>query len=539
MQSWAGLPVIAPAQQTNHSGNVSFTPAVAFQPSADINELSRILKAVHTTMPKGTKIKAGGSLHAYSDVAATSSVFLHPERMKGISRVPTSGSKMDVLRSDVLDEDRSNLFQVIAGTTIRELNETLWHDHRKALPNLGGYDGQTVAGVMATGTHGSVLSRGPMSSMIMATDLVRGDGAKVRIERHPGLSDPVRFRALYPDVELIQDNDVFAASLLHNGMLGVVHGHTLAVTDAFYLEEVRTMTDVDTTKALLGNGGAYRLLQTKTPERAGAGPMRPGFDGHPEKNFHLELWFNVHSDKVVVTTRNPVPLDEEPNNMSQRPGRDLVRAWRLGDTFTRPLLPTWISENMPQAVAWTNDMAAKMLPSAVPWMVDQTMAMLPDDSYTQRSYNVFNIGDGANAIPAIASTIFVPLRGDLHLRALDVFRDVAAQFAKDGKYQTGPLSLRFVGGSDALLASDEDVASFEIIFTQGTPHAAEMTEAYFRALRQVLGSDVRYHWGQHSPGLQPEDVIASCRSAEFADIQRRFDADGQFLNHTQERLFPR
>ena len=158
----AGLQAVTPTPQSNHSKNVQFTPALAFRPSADLGELTRVVRFVHEHLPADTKIKAGGSLHAYSDVAATNAVFIHPEQMKGIRALSAAGAVDDTVRGDV---DRRHLVEVVAGTTIAELNRDLWA-RGLSIPNLGGYDGQTVAGVLATGTHGSALSRGPLFEMV-------------------------------------------------------------------------------------------------------------------------------------------------------------------------------------------------------------------------------------------------------------------------------------------------------------------------------------------------------------------------------------
>lgn len=539
-----GLPAVLPTPQMNHSKNVRFTPTMAFRPSANIDELSAVVRFVHDHLPSGTKIKAGGSLHAYSDVAATTAVFVHPEHMKGIAAVAPKGAINDTLRETVGDHRRRHLVEVVAGTTVAELNQDLWN-RGLAIPNLGGYDGQTVGGVLGTGTHGSVLGRGPMFEMVQATTLVRADGSQVRIEPKDGISDPDTFKAQHPNITLLQDDDAFAASLLHNGALGIVHSHVLDVVDAFHLKETRTLIDVDTVKTLLKDGGVYNLFASPTDCAASAqrttsvdAAEASALPGHPARNFHLEFWFNPHSDTAVVTSRNKVDVDVEPRDLHQRPGRDLLEALRMGATWTRPLLPTWLTENAPTLVGGTSAAVARLVPKATPWLIDQGMKILPDEEYVQRSYNVFNIGDGANAIPALAASIFVPLRDDLYLKALDVLRETAAAFADEGKYQTAPLSLRFVKGSQAALGMNEDVASFEIIFAEGTPHASEMTAAYYAALRTALGDAVRYHWGQHSPNLSADDVAASYPGlSTFRSVREEFDPKGVFLNHTQERVF--
>ena len=57
--------------------------------------------------------------------------------------------------------DTTNLVEIGSGTTVKEINAQLWAQG-KALPVLGGFDGQTLGGVLPTGTHGSVLKAGSL-----------------------------------------------------------------------------------------------------------------------------------------------------------------------------------------------------------------------------------------------------------------------------------------------------------------------------------------------------------------------------------------
>src|SRR5436190_14482890 len=134
------------------------------------------------------------------------------------------------------------------------------------------------------------------------------------------------------------------------------------------------------------------------------------------------------------------------------------------------------------------------------------MDSLPDDSYIDRSFNVFNVGDGQNRIPALAGTIFIPLENDNYIDAIEVIQTVAKQFADRKRYATAPASMRFITATPALLGCPKDFCSFEFIFTSTTTWALEMIEAYDRALRGRFGNDVWGHWGQLLRDPSPEEI---------------------------------
>src|SRR5207245_1510577 len=102
----------------------------------------------------------------------------------GLSRI--LDLEPQLLRSGV---DAARLVRAEAGIRLRELNVHL-DAHRLALSNMGGYDGQTVAGVISTSTHGSGITFGPLPEQIRCLDLVAGGGAVDRPERRGGPAPP-------------------------------------------------------------------------------------------------------------------------------------------------------------------------------------------------------------------------------------------------------------------------------------------------------------------------------------------------------------
>ena len=63
---------------------------------------------------------------------------------------------------------------------------------------MGGYDAQTIAGVVSTSTHGSGLAFGPFPDMVRSLDLVVAGGELVRVEPADGITDPGALPACAP-----------------------------------------------------------------------------------------------------------------------------------------------------------------------------------------------------------------------------------------------------------------------------------------------------------------------------------------------------
>jgi hypothetical protein len=543
---------VPPERMVNHGKNVAWQPRYAFRPGRDIEDLSAILKWVSRNLPPDIKVKAGGSTHSWSPVAASSGVYIHPEGMRFIEAPARPGQPGSVLRPNLPPDQAAHLVRIGAGTTIREINRELW-GRGLALPVLGGFDGQTLGGVLPTGTHGSVLKHGPLAEMVQSLDLVKPDGTKVRIEPRNGITDPAAFKKQFPGWELRQDDAVFNAALVNMGTMGVVHSYTVRATDKFYLNEVRTQTTGREAQRILRGGNLYNLMESDRKPAGASGAAHPTFAGHPKPAHHLELLWNPYSDNLIVTSRHPVDASTqrnlargEPEHFKSGPPRDLFRALALDQRLSRNALPEWLTGVLGRAPTWAMERLVEVFPKAVPWLVDQGMNTLPDKAYTNRSYNVYNIGDAANLLPAQSATISVPLRGDRYLRAMDILRETARTFAeKHRMYETGPISMRFVKGSEASLADPEDVCKFEIIFggdnEQVRNLSKELTGAFYEALRKELGPDVRLHWGQLVPEQYMSGGEARLRESypkyeEWRRIRNEFDPQRRFVNEWQQRL---
>ncbi|MBU7581179.1 MAG: FAD-binding protein [Porphyrobacter sp.] len=123
---------------------------------------------------------------------------------------------------------------VLGGTRLRELLN--WAQRRRlSVKTSGTHLGLTIAGAIATASHGSRLGFGGIQDMITGIHLVTGPDRSVWIERksRPVLDDATI--ATFTNQPPIRDDDVFGDALVHLGGMGLVNGVTIElVRDAGY-----------------------------------------------------------------------------------------------------------------------------------------------------------------------------------------------------------------------------------------------------------------------------------------------------------------
>ena len=430
----------------NHTRNQRVEPLRIYRPRTR-DEVVRIVKEAEHL---GCTVRAVGSGHSWSDVALTTGFLIETNDLGQILPL-----EEELLRPGI---DAAHLVRAEAGIRLRELNGHL--DRRGlALSNMGGYDAQTLAGVMMTSTHGSGVQFGPLSSFARSIELVASGGRLFRIEPTNGITDRTKFAAARPGWMLCQDDERFNAVSVGMGCLGVLYSVILEVEPAYWLDEVRTMSSWSAVRAELENGAVLR------------------------DNRHYEVYFNPYSiggsePKCLITRRNLCPQpDGRPKNRRRR------NFWVEVSAGIR-LIP------------WLINAVMDFWPGITPRILDQSLKLLVDKGYADKSYRVLNIG-GPNHLPAYSSEIGVPVdERRLHIRAVEKIMAIAEQYCQAGSvYHTAPISLRFVRSSNAYLSMmhGQTTMMIELILMTDTEGGFELLGAYEEALYALGG---RPHWGQ-------------------------------------------
>jgi L-gulono-1,4-lactone dehydrogenase len=190
---------------SNWAGNQRWMPAERRTP-ASVFEVAQIVSAAHRA---GQRVKAIGAGHSFTAVASTDGIQLSLDRLDRVLAVDREHGRVTVE----------------AGIRLHRLNDAL-ADVGLALPNLGDIDRQSVAGAIATATHGTGLALGNLATTVVGLQMVTGRGEIVRCS---------------PDL----DPELLRLARVGLGALGVVTEVTLQCVPAFDLHARETVEQLD------------------------------------------------------------------------------------------------------------------------------------------------------------------------------------------------------------------------------------------------------------------------------------------------------
>ncbi|MFB6938404.1 D-arabinono-1,4-lactone oxidase [Streptomyces chartreusis] len=182
----------------NWGGTVSARPAREVAP-ASVEELAA---AIRRAAEDGLKVKAVGSGHSFTSIAATDGVLVRPQLLTGIRHI----------------DREAGTVTVEAGTPLKRLNVALAREGL-SLANMGDIMEQTVSGATSTGTHGTGRDSASIAAQIKALELVTADGSVLTCS----------------EKGTDEERAVFAAARIGLGALGVVTAITFAVEPIFLL----------------------------------------------------------------------------------------------------------------------------------------------------------------------------------------------------------------------------------------------------------------------------------------------------------------
>lgn len=146
--------------------------------------------------------------------------------------------------------DAGHLLFAQSGNCIWELSAYL-EPKGFSIKTSGASNGQTIAGAISTGTHGSVFDFGATPEFVVGLHLIVGANKHIWLER---ASYPVVSDSFIQNLQttLVQDDDLFNAALVSFGSFGIIHGVMIETEDIFLLETyMRRMPYDDSLKAIM------------------------------------------------------------------------------------------------------------------------------------------------------------------------------------------------------------------------------------------------------------------------------------------------
>ncbi|KAF2673441.1 L-gulonolactone/D-arabinono-1,4-lactone oxidase [Microthyrium microscopicum] len=157
-------------------------PELYLQPES----ISEVKKIVRLAARCRRRIVVVGSGHSPSDLTCSSSWMVN----------------LDYLKRTLNVDQESKRVRVEAGMRLYQLNDVA-AEYGLTIANLGSIDEQSIAGAIATGTHGSSMAHGTLAQSVMSLRIVLGSGECVTA------SDK-------------ENSDLFHAALCSLGALGII-----------------------------------------------------------------------------------------------------------------------------------------------------------------------------------------------------------------------------------------------------------------------------------------------------------------------------
>lgn len=271
----------------NFAGTVRTAPTRWLAPLSE----AELGASVAKTAESGGRIRVVGAGHSWSEIAAPEDVAVTLDRLSGVV---------------AYEEGR---IRVKAGTRLRDLNLALAEQGR-ALPILGSISQQSVAGAIGTGTHGSSLVHGNLSSLVLAARAIAGDGSTVAI----GAGD--------------ERLDAFR---VHLGALGAITEVALRTVPAFSLAETTEQLPVGRVAACVEEIG-------RSAE-------------------YVKVWWIPHTPNALVIRyeRTTEPMTRRPSPATER----FVESWLVHRGLLPPLMA--VQRRRPGAVPLCNKVLARTL----------------------------------------------------------------------------------------------------------------------------------------------------------------------------------
>ncbi len=268
---------------SNWSANHSCTPREVASPANEDALASLVKQACEA----GRKVKVVGALHSFSAIAMTDDLMVSLDQMDRIIAI----------------DAYAGVVRVQAGKRLHAFNEAI-AEHGLTLPIVGSIAEQSLGGLFATGTHGSSLTHGNLSTQILAMRLVTGTGEILALD---------------------QGDPRLEATRVNLGALGIVTDVTLKVERSFSVaEEAVPMAFEAALEA---------------------------FPGWARAHEYAKLWWLPHTDAAQLFRADRV---QEPTNISRLArwfDANIVNAWVFP-----PIL--WLGNLFPSLIAPMNRVIA-------------------------------------------------------------------------------------------------------------------------------------------------------------------------------------
>jgi FAD/FMN-containing dehydrogenase len=440
---------------TNWAGNHSCVALNYFEPETE----DQLKDLVCYAADNKKKIRVAGAGHSFSPIALSNEILVSMKNFRKLVSIDTQTITCQ------------------AGIYLHELYKIL-KEHKLSLSNFGVINKQTLAGALATGTHGSGLKHQSISSSIENMKIMNSKGAVVEISGESILKTGGK------------DLNILQAASISLGMLGIVLEVTLRCEPLFYLRSEELVMDFD------------EYLEK--------------MDEYAARFEYFKAWWFPHTDKVYLFNCERVSENifndritlEKYSEAQKQLDKDI-------DALTAPM---FIKSNEDQD------------------LISGINQHCLDHFFTNRLRigNSFEILVHEETVPMIVSEYGLSMEQNAHKKALNEFR--AALESSDLKIHF-PVDLRYTAAEDAWLSSSYKRDTFHIGVCVREYRKKEIPasmQLFFDIMKKHKGVP---NWGKLS-GLSKTDLAKAYPQLEnFKEVKKYFDPGGMFENDFVKEMF--
>lgn len=196
-----------PMAWTNWVGNQTFRPQVILKVESEAD----VVRHVSAAAADGLGVRTFGAGHSFTPIVETDGILLDVGSLRGIRNIDTL----------------QLLVEAGPATTIGEFGAPLWKQGL-SLANQGDIDAQSIAGAIATSTHGSGMRFPSLSAILQGARIVDGEGNLVEVSSQ-------------------RNADLLPALQTSIGLMGIMTQVTIKVVAAYDLHariEIMTFDEV-------------------------------------------------------------------------------------------------------------------------------------------------------------------------------------------------------------------------------------------------------------------------------------------------------
>jgi L-gulonolactone oxidase len=440
---------------TNWAGNHSCVAENYFEPETT----EQIADVVNFAANNRLMIRVVGSGHSFTPIALSNEVLVSLKNYRKL--ISVDGNSVTCQGGMFLHE----LYSVLA-------------EHKLSLANFGVINKQTVAGALATGTHGSGLGHKSLSSAIQKMKVITSTGSILEIDEESVLKVNDKEYNLY---------DAASVSL---GLLGIVLEVTFKCEPLFYLKSEEGYVGFDEYLDLM--------------------------DAYAKRYEYFKAWWFPHTDKVYLYKTERLPADDvEGRSRFEKYTPEQKLRDRQIDEVTAPMFIKSNEDN--SLIPQINQHCLEHFFSPRVRVGTSIEVLVHDET-----------------VPMVVSEYGLPIQDGVHKKALREFRDRLENSERRIHF---PVDLRYGSAESCWLSPSYGRDTFYIGMCVREYRKREIPPSMQLFFDVMKGYDTRPNWGKLSDLSKGELAKKYSRLDDFAEVKKALDPYGTFENEFLRSIF--